>query len=123
MAYIPPFGIYTVPVRIKTQENVDIRPYTIPLFVDTTFPIELSLNNTSSSPFHLGNIKLKVPATHINQVNQTYPLSIFVEQYSWDEKFADFWKTFGGPISLIAGGFAGGFSGWVFGRFQKTKQK
>ena len=44
-------------------------------------------------------------------MNQTSDLSVAVQKrLDAGQKIAAFWKDFGGPISLIGGGFFGGFS-------------
>jgi hypothetical protein len=37
-----------------------------------------------------------------------------------NDQFKDFWSTYGQPISIIMGGFAGGFASLVFGRVRRT---
>jgi hypothetical protein len=36
------------------------------------------------------------------------------------DEFKNFWSTYGQPISIIMGGFVGGFTSLVFGRIRKT---
>jgi hypothetical protein len=36
-----------------------------------------------------------------------------------NDRFKDFWSIYGQPISIIAGGFAGGFASLIFGRVTK----
>jgi hypothetical protein len=38
------------------------------------------------------------------------------------EQFDSFWRSFGGLIALIGGGFAAGFSALVFDRLKKKKK-
>jgi hypothetical protein len=42
---------------------------------------------------------------------------------SFDEQFKEFWSIYGQPISIIAGGFAGGFASLVFAKFRKTDKE
>ena len=42
---------------------------------------------------------------------------------SYDEKFKEFWSIYGQPISIIAGGFAGGFASLVLAKFRKTDEQ
>lgn len=42
---------------------------------------------------------------------------------SFDEQFKDFWSVYGQPISIIAGGFAGGFASLVFAKIRKTDKQ
>jgi hypothetical protein len=37
-----------------------------------------------------------------------------------NDDFKSFWSIYGQPISIIMGGFAGGFASLVFGRAKKT---
>jgi hypothetical protein len=37
-----------------------------------------------------------------------------------NDDFKNFWSTYGQPISIIMGGFAGGFASLIFGRVKKN---
>jgi hypothetical protein len=37
-----------------------------------------------------------------------------------NDDFKGFWSVYGQPISIIMGGFAGGFASLVFGRVRRT---
>jgi hypothetical protein len=39
---------------------------------------------------------------------------------SVSDEFKSFWTTYGQPISIILGGFAGGFASLVFGRIKRS---
>ena len=57
-------------------------------------------------------------------MNQTSDLTVTVQKrLDAGQKIAAFWKDFGGPISLIGGGFVGGFSGWIIGKVQRKGSK
>ena len=115
---IPPFGLATIPLNIVVSGNADIGPQTIPVSINSSFPTEVYHGSGASG------IGFKVPSTEANIVNQTSDLTVRVQKrLDAGQKIAAFWKDFGGPISLIGGGFFGGFSGWIIGKFQRKESK
>jgi hypothetical protein len=115
---IPPFGLVTIPLNVVVSRNADVGPQTIPLSINSSFPTEVYHGPGSS------NIGFKVPSTEANIVNQTSDLTVEVQKrLDAGQKIATFWKDFGGPISLIGGGFVGGFSGWILGKVQRKGSK
>lgn len=46
-----------------------------------------------------------------------------VEPPTFQQQFKDFWDTYGQPISIIAGGFAGGTASLLFDRLKKPKEQ
>jgi hypothetical protein len=48
--------------------------------------------------------------------------SVIVSPYPSEERFKDFWTTYGGVISLIGGGFAAGFSALIIDRVRKKEK-
>ena len=108
----------TIPLNVVVSRNADIGPQTIPLSINSSFPTEVYHGPGSS------NIGFKVPSTEANIVNQTSDLTVEVQKrLDAGQKIATFWKDFGGPISLIGGGFVGGFSGWILGKVQRKGSK
>jgi hypothetical protein len=116
---IPPFGIVTIPITIEAPNNADIGPKSIPISITSSFPTLLFKNNTSYGAFHVGALRFVVPDTNTATLHETSDWTIIVQkQLGIDEIVRNFWGTYGGPIGLIAGGF----SGWLFGRFQKSRE-
>jgi hypothetical protein len=103
-----PIGIYTV-------------PFTASIMVQTTAtPTKPIFNNTVSGfvdPEFTLSKRYPTVGYIINPGNLTItvmpPLSI-------NDEFKGFWSIYGQPISIIMGGFAGGFASLVFGRIRKT---
>jgi hypothetical protein len=45
-----------------------------------------------------------------------------LEPLSFQEKFSEFWKVYGGIISLVGGGFVAGISGLVIEKLRKKNK-
>jgi hypothetical protein len=119
---IQPQSVATLPINIKVLDNSAIGPQTIPILINSSFPTELYQNNTSAGAFHLGNIRFKVPSSHANIVNETSDLTVDVQKGpDAFEQMKAFWNAFGGPISLVGGGFAAGAASLIFDRLKKPK--
>ena len=48
--------------------------------------------------------------------------SVIVNSYSLEDRFKDFWNTYGDVIGLISGGFAAGFSALIIDRVRKQRK-
>ena len=117
LVQIPQFGLATIPLNIVVSGNADIGPQTIPISINSSFPTEVYHEYSYGGASGIVNLGFKVPSTEANIVNQTSDLTIEVQKrLDVGQKIAAFWKDFGGPISLIGGGFVGGFSGWIIGK-------
>jgi hypothetical protein len=104
-----PVGIYTVPfaasVLIQTEvgSTKPIYNNTVSGFVDPEFLVSKKYPTTGYITSPEMNLTITVlPPLNIN------------------DDFKIFWSTYGQPISIIMGGFAGGFASLVFGRIKKT---
>jgi len=54
----------------------------------------------------------------------TIPIQVMVDPpLSFEQHFSNFWTVYGDLITLIAGGFTGGFAGWFFARLELRKKK
>jgi hypothetical protein len=99
---IPPNGIGTSYLYVKATDSAQKQTYTFPIYQTLSFP-----------------------SKHINYtdaiVNTGY-LTIIVQHYPLSERFKDFWSTYGDALSLVGGGFAGGFSGFIFAKLEKKKK-
>jgi hypothetical protein len=104
-----PVGIYTVPFTASLL---------ITTMVTSTKPI---FNNTVSGfvdPEFL--VSKKYPTTgYITSPEMNLTITVMPPLNVSDE-FKGFWSTYGQPISIIMGGFAGGFASLVFGRVKKS---
>jgi len=94
-----PDGQYAIPIRANIQ-------------VESLFPTAFIVGNY---PFNL---------TSVGRITGLANLTINVrEPPSFQEQFKNFWDTYGQPISIIAGGFAGGVASLFFDRLKKGNQE
>ncbi len=94
-----PDGQYTIPIRA----NMQVESLFPTAFIAANYPFKLtSLGNITG----LANLTINVR-----------------EPPSFQEQFKNFWDTYGQPISIIAGGFAGGVASLFFDRFKKGKNE
>ena len=107
-----PIGIYTI-------------PFTATLFIETTIESEGASSTHSEIEFNNPQLqKSKEYPTYGYVTNPSMNLTVTVTPpISYDEKFKEFWSIYGQPISIIAGGFAGGFASLVFAKFRKTDEQ
>jgi hypothetical protein len=102
-----PVGIYTVPftasvlIQTTVTSTKPIFNHTLSGFVDPEFQTSKKYPTIGFITNPLMNLTITVKP----------PLNI-------NDKFKDFWGTYGQPISIMLGGFAGGFASLVFGRFR-----
>ena len=103
---VPPFGVVSIPVNVKIPGGTDIRPYTIPLQIDSSFPAELfvaeQFTNTTPSQSKLSD---RIPTSEAIKLNETLDLTITVQKEVglWDQAVL-FIKDWGLIIGLIVGG-------------------
>jgi hypothetical protein len=144
--FIPPGGIATSLIKVNANQSADLGPHTIGIHSHISFPItfdasvlstELSRktqqihmltarsfgsNGLSGESHNPGNLMLNT----FNKSSAITPrpsyFSIIVSSYSLEERFKDFWDTYGGVIGFVAGGFIAGFSALIIDRL-KNKRK
>ncbi len=110
---------------IKVSDTVKPASYTLPIHSNISFPVTVDLdpflrsfNSTLPKDSPLSNITLST----ISPIPVDF--DVIVKPYPIEEKFKDFWSTYGDPISLIAGGFAAGLSALIIDRLKsKSKHK
>ena len=112
-------------IKVPTQTPVGI--YDIPIVGAMSLESELPFSNINSSiilPGLFGEAVRSYPTIPTNgSISGLVNLTLTVlEPKTTQEQFKDFWDTYGQPISIIAGGFAGGVASLVFDRFKKTKK-
>ena len=107
-----PIGIYTI-------------PFTASLFIETTIESEGASSTHNEIEFNNPQLeKSKEYPTYGYVTNPSMNLTVTVTPpISYNEKFKEFWSIYGQPISIIAGGFAGGFASLVFAKFRKTDEQ
>jgi hypothetical protein len=89
------------PFEITIPADAPVGQYIIPIraniLIESLFPTVFIAENY---PFNL---------TSLGQITGFANLTIYVrDPPSFPEQFKDFWDIYGQPISIIAGGFAGG---------------
>ncbi|HKR73521.1 MAG TPA: hypothetical protein VJR94_05355 [Candidatus Nitrosocosmicus sp.] len=119
----PLFKIIASP---QTPEGFYTIPFTASLFLDTMIEsLGITSNNNESeiiSP--ILQTSSKYPSFGY-VTNPSMNLTVTVlPPLSFEEQFKEFWSVYGQPISIIAGGFAGGFASLIFAKIKKSdKQK
>ncbi len=110
----PYYDMSPAPFKLEVPSNALVGQYTIPIIanisVESTFP---------SRFFGLSNFNLPTQGYTTGVVSFT---TAILEDLSIQERFKDFWNTYGDPISLIAGGFVAGFTAIVFDRLKNRKK-
>ena len=71
--------------------------------------LDQSQNNSSTGSNNMSSIISPRPSY----------FSIIITPYSAEERFRDFWNTYGGIVGLIGGGFAAGLSALIIDRLRK----
>jgi hypothetical protein len=107
-----PLGFYTI-------------PFSASLFIDTMIESKESAPTYNDSGYMKSDLETsKKYPTFGFVTNPSMNLTITVmPPISFDEQFKEFWSIYGQPISIIAGGFAGGFASLVFAKFRKTDKE
>jgi hypothetical protein len=101
-------GIYTVPFEASILIQSTVTP-TKPIFNDT-------VSGFIDPEFQLSKI---YPTT--GYITSPANLTITVmPPLNVNDEFKEFWSIYGQPISIIVGGFAGGFASLIFSRIKKT---
>ena len=115
--------------KINASPQTPIGFYTIPfsasLFIETTLESTDSASNHNESGFMKPNLQTSKKYPTFGYVtNPSMNLTVTVTPpISFDEQFKEFWSVYGQPISIIAGGFAGGLASLVFAKIKKTDKE
>jgi len=103
---------FNVAVSEKAHEGQYVIPILVKISTGSTFlPRFLFINNYSLSVPTEGSIFVPVNLT----INVLEPLSD-------EERFREWWDTYGDLISLLGGGFAAGVASLVFDRLRKSRK-
>jgi hypothetical protein len=138
-------GVVTSHINVKVSDQVTPTSYSPQISATFFFPITINVNslinllteeastlkslaedvneNQKSSRGNLSD--LETEETLISAMSltpRTSSFSIVVKPYPTEERFKDFWNAYGGPISLVAGGFAAGFSALLIDRFKNRSR-
>jgi hypothetical protein len=115
--------------KINASPQTPVGFYTIPfsasLFIDTTIESKESAPTYNESGIVKSGVQTSKKYPTFGYVtNPSMNLTITVTPpISFDEQFKEFWSVYGQPISIIAGGFAGGFASLVFAKIRKTDKQ
>jgi hypothetical protein len=115
-ALVPPNGVVSIPLNIKALENATVRPYTLPIFADISFPTTITNRLT-------GGLIYNTPAAKIME-NSDLTVTV-IEPLSIPEIISSTLNTYGSPIKEIVAllttiGSVGGICAWVI---KKVKRK
>jgi hypothetical protein len=138
---LPSANIPSSHLDVKVSNTVKPASYTLPIHSNISFPITVDLDpflssfNTTlpkGSPLRLmGSFNTTLPkGSPLSNITLStispipVDFDVIVKPYPIEEKFKDFWNTYGGPIGLIAGGFAAGLSALLIDKLKRrSKQK
>ncbi|WP_148687284.1 hypothetical protein [Candidatus Nitrosocosmicus hydrocola] len=122
----PLFRIIASP---QTPEGFYTIPFTASLFLETTLESfgALNNNNDGEGEGEITNSTLqtfnKFPSFgYVTNPSMNLTVTV-IPPLSFDEQFKEFWSVYGQPISIIAGGFAGGFASLVFAKIKKSDKQ
>ena len=91
--------------------------YTIPIVAT------ISTGSTNAPPEFIGGPDFKTHANSKDYMKTKTNMTIHVLQpLRFPEWFKQGWETYGQPISIVLGGFAGGAASFLFYRFKGKKE-
>lgn len=134
--YVPVAGVATSHIKVKVSENVTPASYTLPIYSAISFPNDtidvnsfinfITVEENGIQNTLVGNASsIGGEETAISVMRQSPRPSYFslvVNPYPIEERFEEFWETYGAMISLVGGGFAAGLSALLIDRF-KSRSK
>ena len=105
--------LFKIIVSPQTPEGFYTIPFTASLFSETTLESLVTSSNNIDNEVKITNpmvqIFNKVPSFgYITNPSMNLTVTV-IPPLGFDEQFKEFWSIYGQPISIIAGGFAGGF--------------
>jgi hypothetical protein len=109
--YLNPHGFSNSLLSIKSMTNTTRGPSTLSISAQSFFPV---INERNKYSFQRENP---------GPLAKTYMAVTITDPPTFDEKFSAFWNVYGNALNLLAGGFLGGFSGYLFARMEKKKEK
>jgi hypothetical protein len=112
---ISSFGVEPAPFKIALLKNAQIGQYTIPLLAN--------ISTGSSFPLSVffGHFNATISTRGSKAVPTNLTISV-IEPLSIQEQVKDFWSVYGSLISIVAAGFAGSLSTYVFDHLRKRKE-
>ena len=115
---IPSYGVATTPMTISVANNALIRPYSLFVFANSTFPPEELIKVKSF------NISASIFPAEISEniVTQSSMMITLLEPLTEIDKISEFWNKLGSPITFMYGILAG-ISPWVFTKIKDRLKK
>lgn len=107
---LPSYGLASTPLTISSTDDASVRPYTIFITANSSFPPKQLIED----------IRSKQPTDNITTQSSLYV--ILKEPLSVVDGIADFWNKLGSPISFIYGVLAG-LSPWLFKKIKEKVKK
>lgn len=119
--------LFKIIVSPQTPEGFYTIPFTASLFSETTLESLVTSSNNIDNEVKITNpmvqIFNKVPSFgYITNPSMNLTVTV-IPPLGFDEQFKEFWSIYGQPISIIAGGFAGGFASSVFAKIKKSDKR
>jgi len=109
--YIDPHGFSNSVLRITSFPDTPRGPDTVTINAQAFFP---TVNEKNQYSFESERSGLSTDANVAIAIT---------DPPTFDEKFSAFWDVYGNALNLLAGGFLGGFSGFLFARIERKKEK
>jgi hypothetical protein len=111
------FSVEPLSFNIKIPENAQTGEYAIPLLAN------ISTGSAIPSEFVAVNkYKSSIPTESFITAVANLTIKV-LEPLTPSQIFKEVWDTYGGVISLVAGGFAAGITSLLFDRFKDRKKK
>jgi hypothetical protein len=112
--------LFKVDVSPQTAVGIYSVPFTASLIIQSTATSTKPIFNDRVSGFVDPEFLLSKKYPTIAYITSPANLTITViPPLNVNDEFKDFWNTYGQPISIIAGGFAGGFASLIFDRIRR----
>ena len=118
----PLFKIIASP---QTPEGFYIIPFTASLFLDTKIESVGTTSNNNESIImnpYLQSYSKYPSFGYVTNPSMNLTATV-MPPLNFDEQFKEFWSVYGQPISIVAGGFAGGFATLVFAKPRKSDKQ
>jgi hypothetical protein len=114
--------LFMVDVSPQTSVGIYTVPFTASILIQTTVTSTKPIFNETVSGFVDPEFLVSKKYPTIGYITNPFMnLTITVmPPLNVNDQFKDFWSTYGQPISIIMGGFAGGFASLIFGRIRRT---
>jgi hypothetical protein len=114
----------------RTDLRLFIKPTKIPIAPNGVGTSYFTIQASDKAPAHTATIPIfqtvSFQSPHINYDNASTAnsyLTVVVPDYTFKERWEDMWNTYGDFISLIVGGFLGGFAGFIFAKIEGKKKE